>query len=52
MPRSQCFAEKRGDVWRGRYPDADGRMRSTSGHPTRNTGLGPKLCDHGCDLAR
>ena len=27
MPRSQCFAEKRGNSWRGRYPDADGRMR-------------------------
>src|SRR5438045_626894 len=35
MPRSQCFAEKRGNAWRGRYPDADGRMRSTSGYPTR-----------------
>jgi hypothetical protein len=39
MPRSQCFAEKRGSTWRGRYPDADGRMRSTSGYPTRNKAL-------------
>jgi integrase len=39
MPRSQCFAEKRGNWWRGRYPDADGRMRSTSGYPTKAKAL-------------
>ena len=39
MPRSQCYAEKRGDMWRGRYPDADGRMRSTDRYPTRNKAL-------------
>jgi integrase len=39
MPRSQCFAEKRGNSWRGRYPDADGRMRSTSGYPTKARAL-------------
>jgi len=39
MARTQCFAEKRGGTWRGRYPDADGRMRSTSGFPTRNKAL-------------
>jgi hypothetical protein len=39
MPRSQCFAEKRGGSWRGRYPDADGRMRSTSGYPTKAKAL-------------
>ena len=39
MARTQCFAEKRGDTWRGRYPDADGRMRSTSGYTTRNKAL-------------
>ncbi len=39
MPRSQCFAEKRGSSWRGRYPDADGRMRSTSGYPTKAKAL-------------
>ena len=39
MSRTQCFAEKRGSTWRGRYPDADGRLRSTSGYPTRNKAL-------------
>jgi integrase len=39
MARTQCFAEKRGAAWRGRYPDADGRMRSTSGYPTRAKAL-------------
>jgi integrase len=39
MPRSQCFAEKRGGSWRGRYPDAYGRMRSTSGYPTKAKAL-------------
>jgi Phage integrase, N-terminal SAM-like domain len=39
MQRSQCFAERRGNAWRGRYPDADGRMRSTSGHPTKAKAL-------------
>ena len=39
MPRTQCFAEKRGSAWRGRYPDADGRLRSTSGYLTRNKAL-------------
>src|SRR5712691_12287012 len=39
MPRTQCFAEKRGSTWRGRYPDDDGRLRSTSGYPTRNKAL-------------
>jgi len=39
MARTQCFAEKRGATWRGRYPDADGRMRSTSGYPTRAKAL-------------
>jgi len=37
MSRTQCFAEKRGSTWRGR--DADGRLRSTSGYPTRNKAL-------------
>jgi integrase len=39
MPRTQCFAEKRGSAWRGRYPDDEGRLRSTSGYPTRNKAL-------------
>ena len=39
MPRSQCYAEKRGKTWRGRYADADGRMRSTSGYPTKKQAL-------------
>jgi hypothetical protein len=39
MPRTQCFAEKRGKTWRGRYADADGRMRSTSGYPTKKEAL-------------
>jgi integrase len=39
MPRSQCFTEKRGGSWRGRYPDADGRVRSTSGYPTKAKAL-------------
>ncbi len=39
MPRTQCFAEKRGATWRGRYPGADGRLLSTSGYPTRNKAL-------------
>jgi hypothetical protein len=26
-------------MWRGRYPDADGRMKSTSGYPTRTKAL-------------
>ena len=39
MPRTQCYAEKRGKLWRGRYPDTDGHMRSTSGYPTRTKAL-------------
>jgi hypothetical protein len=39
MPRTQCYAEKRGKLWRGRYPDADGHMRSTSGFTTRTKAL-------------
>lgn len=39
MARTQCFAEKRDATWRGRYPGADGRLRSTSGYPTRNKAL-------------
>ena len=40
MPRTQCFAEKRGRVWRGRYPDAEGRMRTVKGSfPTKNAAL-------------
>ncbi len=39
MSRTQCFAEKRGATWRGRYPDAGGQLRSTSGYPTRNKAL-------------
>ena len=39
MPRTQCYAEKRGDMWRGRYPDADGRMRSTDRYPTKYKAL-------------
>ena len=39
MARTQCFAEKRGTTWRGRYPDPSGRMRSTSGYPTRTKAL-------------
>ena len=39
MSRTQCFAEKRGSTWRGRYPDANGQLRSTSGYPTRNKAL-------------
>jgi len=39
MARSQCFAERRGKTWRGRYPDPDGRLRSTSGFPTKKQAL-------------
>jgi integrase len=39
MPRTECFAERRGKTWRGRYPGTDGRLRSTSGHPTRKEAL-------------